>query len=210
MNKSKLVFDIETCPRSLNKDLKELFDAKVERSSTQETREKKEIEYSFRNPIYNQVVAIAALYETPSGGISEKVFFSRDDEKEVISNFMYYISKFSGLFIHFNGLDFDVPILLTKCAMYGIEPPRRFCNTIRFHTDPHYDIMQVLTNWGKFGIGLKEATVAFGIKNPKDFLGGKDILDFMKTATDKEIQEYCMEDVRSTYELFNKVYQVYQ
>ncbi len=152
------------------------------------------------------------MYEDIEGNVHEKVFFSRDNEEEVITNFINYISKFNGLFVHYNGLDFDVPILLMKCAQYGIEPSRRFCTTIRFRTDPHYDLMQILTNWGKFGIGLQEALIAFGIKDSKEVLKDKDIdiIEFMKTASDEEISEYCMEDVRSTYELFKKVYQVYQ
>lgn len=209
-SKSKLVFDIETTPKKLEGELKELFDSKLERNSTEENREKKEAQYAFRNPIYNQVVTIATLYENANGDIVEKVFHSRDNEKEIINDFITYISKFHGIFVHYNGLDFDIPILLSKCAIYNIIPSQKFSTTIRFRTDPHYDVMQVLTNWGKFGISLKEAVTAFEIKNPKDLLGDKDILSFMKSATDEEIQNYCMEDVRSTYELFKRVYQVYQ
>lgn len=212
MNKSKLVFDIETVPKKRDKVLEELFNAKVKRNSNGENREKKEIEYSFRNPIYNQIVAIGVIYEDTNGDVKEGMFFSRDDEKEVIEGFMKYISRFQGLFIHYNGLDFDVPILLAKAAIYGIEPSRKFCNTIRFRTDPHFDVMQVLTNWGRFGISLSEAATAFGIKDPKEVLKEKDIdiIEFMKTASDEEIQEYCIFDVRTTYELFKKVYQIYQ
>jgi len=212
MGKSKLVFDIETVPRKRDTILDDLLSYKMRNVKDEEQRKKDEIKYTFRNPIYNQVIAIGVLHEDINGNVKEGIFFSRDNEKELIEKFMHYISKFQGLFIHYNGLDFDVPILLAKAAIYGIEPSRRFCNTIRFRFDPHYDIMQALTNWNKFSISLREAATVFGVKDSKEILKEKDIdiIEFMKTATDEEIQKYCAEDVRTTYELFKKVYQIYQ
>ena len=210
MTKSKIILDIETKPRERDKTLQALLDYKMRNIVDVKEREAKEISYTFRNPIYTQVVCIGTLYVNAVEEVKEKVFFSKDNEEEVINSFMTYISKFTGLFVHFNGLDFDVPILLAKSAIYGIQPPQRFCNTIRFRSDPHYDIMQIFTNWGRFGNSLEELLITFGIKNSKELLEGKNVLEFMKTRSNEDIVKYCMEDVRSTYELYKKISKVYQ
>ncbi len=204
-----IVFDIETLPNELDEITSKLLDHKV-RNVVEEKKEQEMLQYRFHEPAYAKVCCIGALYDKGDGSeIKQKTFFSRDNEKEVIENFINYISQFTGKFVSFNGLDFDAPFILYKCCQYGIEPPQRFCNLVRFRVTPHFDLMQILTVWGKFRISLAEACYSFGI-TVKENLHGLDILTFLQQASDEDIQLYCQEDVQSTYMLYKKVSLIYQ
>lgn len=210
MKPNIIVFDIETLPLEIDVNMEKLLDYKV-RNVPEEEKEKKKLEYKFHEPQFARVVSVGVLYyNATSEEITETIFYSKNDERKIVEEFIQYISRFKGRFVHYNGLDFDVPFLLYKCALYGIEPSSRFCNLTRFRSDPHYDLMQVLSNWGKFKIRLAEALVSFGIRNSKDVLEDKYILDFLRKASDEEIKRYNLEDVRSTFELYQKVSKVYQ
>ena len=158
MNKNNvLVLDIETKPKPYNDLLDKLLLKKVRSLSTYEAVDKKR-KYSFRSPVFADIMHIGTLFEdVATGDIYEEQFVSDGDEKQLIQNFIDYITPFTGTYVHFNGLDFDCPFILTKCALYGITPPDNFCKLIRFSTYPHYDLMQVLTHWGRFPMSLEEA-----------------------------------------------------
>jgi len=205
-----LILDIETLPNDLNENMEFLLNKKVQ-NELEEKKERRKLEYRFHEPPYARVCSISTIWSSDGESISrEETFFSRNDERKVIEEFITYISKFSGVFVHYNGLDFDVPFILAKCALYGIDPPQRFCNLIRFRTNPHYDIMQVYTAWGRFRVNLAELLITFGISNSKDVLQGKDTLAFLLEASDEDIQKYNMEDVRSTFELYKRINKVFK
>ena len=161
-----LVFDIETLPNDLNETTTKLLEHKV-RNVVEEKKEQEKLQYRFHEPQYARVCCISCIWDNGTGNVKAKTFFSRDNEKEVIEGFIKYISNFRGKFVTFNGLDFDAPFIIYKGAQYGIEPPQRFCNLIRFRTDPHADLMQMLSAWGKFRISLAEACYSFGIPDRK-------------------------------------------
>lgn len=210
MKPNIIVFDIETLPLEIDVNMEKLLDYKV-RNVPEEEKEKKKLEYRFHEPQFARVISIGVLYyNSASEEITETIFYSKNDERKIVEEFIQYISRFKGRFVHYNGLDFDVPFLLYKCALYEIDPNPRFSNLIRFRNGPHYDLMQVLSSWGKFKIRLAEVLVSFGIKNSKDVLEDKYILDFLREASDEEIKRYNLEDVRSTFQLYQKVSKVYQ
>ncbi|MCK9542528.1 MAG: hypothetical protein M0R03_10930 [Novosphingobium sp.] len=211
-----ICFDIETCPKVLSEQEEQLLESKLrnyEKDSKEYSNKKTNLIYG--NPLYNQVVAISTLMsnspQTPIESTHYGVFFNKQDEESLIKDFINYISQFPyAKYVHFNGLDFDVPILLAKCAMYAVTPPARFCNTIRFRTDPHYDIMQVFSNWGRFYVNLRELLIRFCISDSKSYLNNLDRIDFMVQASDDDIKKYSIEDVKSTYLLFQKIFRIYQ
>jgi predicted PolB exonuclease-like 3'-5' exonuclease len=208
-NPSVIVFDIETLPNDLDDTMYYLLEHKV-RNVVEEKKEQEMLHYRFHEPPYARICAISVIWSKDGETVTqEKLFFNRNDEKQILEEFIKFIKNFTGRFVHFNGLDFDVPFILYKCCQYGIEPPQRFCNLIRFRSEPHFDLMQILTAWGKFRISLAEALVTFGIKNSKNVLQGKDTLLFLLSATNDEIKEYSMEDTKSTFELYKKVHLIY-
>lgn len=200
------VFDIETTPIQ-DETLDKLLEEKVSLLKDDE-KELQRKRHRFLNPVYAKVLAIGSIYVvSETGKVREKVFYG--DEKSILEQFSNYLSKFQGLFIHYNGMDFDVPFLLARMAVHGIQPPsRRFCNLTRFRNDIHYDIMQVFSCWKVWGVRLSEICYIFDVQNPKDILEGKEVTDFLLTATEDQIKEYVMGDVRSSYEVYKKLSEI--
>jgi len=208
MTPSCFVFDIETLPKVVTPELADLLNHKV-RKVAKEKYEEEKIRYSFISPVYAKVFSIATLYDTGDGVPVKYSFFNKEDEETLLRDFVSYLSQWHDKYVHYNGLDFDVVFILFKCMQYGIELPTKFCNLIRFRFEPHFDIMQALSSWGKFPISLAEALTVFGLQNSKDALNGLDTLSFLQTATDQQILHYNEEDVKGTYELYKRIYQFY-
>jgi len=208
---SFLILDIETIKKPDTKEFEELLTYKT-RNVPPERVEREKERYRFISPIYSNALCIGTLLVDPDGNTWEEQFFSREDEESIVKSFFEYIDPFKGRYVHFNGLDFDVPYLLFKSIVYGINPPQDFCNLIRFRTKPHYDVMQVITNWGKFPISLAETSLTLGISNPKQILESTnhDIIKFLLTASEDDIRRYNMEDVRSTYQAFKKTFTIFK
>lgn len=202
-NKSILVLDIETQP-VVDSNLELLLQSKVQKLEESQ-REVKQTLYSWLHPIYAKVYAIGTLYSSGKGTpVKERVFTG--SEVDILNKFNAYISQFKGVFVHFNGLKFDVPFILTRMAIHGIEPSNNlFCNLVMYRTYPHYDLMQVLSAWREFPISLREACYAFSIGDPKEILGKSDVTSFLTSCTEEDLIEYVMGDVRATYELYLKV-----
>lgn len=207
---SVLVIDVETLPKDQDEKLQHLIEHKLRNLSTLEEKEARRTQLRFLDPVYNKICAIGTLNESDDGRIKEKVFFSRDDEFQMLTDFAKYVENYKGTFVHFNGLGFDVPLIMAKCAEYGVLLPQRFCTLTRYRTNPHYDIMQVYGCWGAFKPSLNELAYTFGLESPKDILGGKSVVEFLQAATDEEIKEYCMGDVRVEHQLFKKIHAIYQ
>uniref|UniRef100_A0A7C3SMJ5 Predicted 3'-5' exonuclease PolB-like domain-containing protein n=1 Tax=Dictyoglomus turgidum TaxID=513050 RepID=A0A7C3SMJ5_9BACT len=210
-----LVFDIETFPITHDKKLETLVRYKV-RNVPEEEKEEKIKSYCFHEPQYSRVICISYLISIDGENIAYKdTFFSREDEESLIRNFISVVEDFEntyrGVYVTYNGIDFDVPYLLYKCALYNINPPQRFCNLIRFRNNPHYDVMQVMTNWGKFKISLQEMCYSFGVIDPKEIKeDGESTLDFMLRATDEEIILYNTRDVDSLFSLYKQISKIFQ
>lgn len=201
------ILDIETTPIQDDPVLEKLLDEKTKSIDDEISRELQKKKYRFLNPIYAKVLAIGSIYVvSDTGAVREKIFYNSSDEKTLLSEFSTYLSNFKGLFIHYNGLDFDVPFLIARMAVHGIQPPSaRFCNLTRFRHDIHYDIMQVFSCWKVWGVRLSEICHIFGVESPKDILKGQDVTDFLLTASEDQIKEYVMGDVRSSYEVYKKL-----
>jgi len=204
-NLSVLTFDIETLPIE-DKSLDKLLEYKI-RNLPEDEKEIKKNQHRFLNPVYARVAAIGVLYQKIDGSLIKKVFLG--DEIDILNGFSNYLKKFRGLYVHFNGMGFDVPFILARMAVHGIQPPNeRFCNLVRYRTNPHYDVMSVLCSWreyGTFGVSLREVAYIFGVEDPKNILGDKDVTQFLLNGTEEQIKEYVMADVVATYEIYKKL-----
>jgi len=215
-NSHGLVLDIETLPKEATPTaITEQLLVHKTRNWAADKVEMQKLHYRFHEPQFAKVVCIGTLFDDGEGNIHRQQFSDMDNEENVVREFIEYTTQYCdnymhARFVHFNGLDFDVPFLLYKCAEYEIVPPARFCNLIRFRSDVHYDIMQLLSAWGKFAISLREACISFGVTDPKESLNNVDTLSFLASASEKEILQYNMADVESTYKVFKKVIKIYQ
>jgi predicted PolB exonuclease-like 3'-5' exonuclease len=113
--------------------------------------------------------------------------------------------------VSFNGRTFDIPLLELAAFRYGVSVPgwfnvgaksfEQYRN--RFNLDAHFDLQEILTNFGstRFTGGLNLAANLLGKPGKMDVEGHmvQDLYDAGKVA---EINDYCRCDVLDTYFVF--------
>ena len=112
--------------------------------------------------------------------------------------------------VTWNGIGFDLPYIYKRAAVLGINPgnfgaPPLTTWTARYKTDRHYDLMQIWGGWRDF---TKLDTVA-GLMLGEKKTQGIDVtkfIDQMKTEEGaREILDYCVQDTRLTWRLFERM-----
>ena len=82
----------------------------------------------------------------------------------------------------------------------------RFLNLRRYNYDPHVDVMQFLSRWGREGVSLETACHAFGIPSPKEGeVKGNTVAEAFHRGDLEAVKDYVMRDVEATYQLFLKI-----
>jgi predicted PolB exonuclease-like 3'-5' exonuclease len=83
---------------------------------------------------------------------------------------------------------------------------RLFLDTYRYGRFPHFDVCLALENQ----LTLEAACEMLGIDNPKtEAIRGSDVFEYYKRGQILEILNYCLRDVESTYEIFQKIQSFY-
>ncbi|MDA7949867.1 MAG: 3'-5' exonuclease [Pirellulaceae bacterium] len=113
--------------------------------------------------------------------------------------------------VTFNGRTFDVPLLELAAFRYGISVPEWFRLHApsyeqprnRYNTSAHFDLQDLLTNFGatRFNGGLNLAANLLG-KPGKMRVQGDMVQDMFHDGKLAEINDYCRCDVLDTYFLF--------
>jgi len=208
-----LIFDIETVPLT---GLPEPLELEVARRTKREVErgelEPPEAESLVRSvsPFFGRVLAIGMrLYDDKTGENKDKVI-SEATEKDTLQSFFETVNHSASQdlrYVHFNGLGFDVPFLIIRAAMHGIAiSSYRFLNQRRFSYDPHIDVMQFLSRWGREGVSLDLACRSFDIPSPKEGeVKGETVAAAFEQGDLEAVREYVMRDVEATYWLFLKI-----
>ncbi len=109
--------------------------------------------------------------------------------------------------VTFNGKDFDIPFIQKRSGIrkvfQGQKMPSITCN--RYYNDRHFDVMQVLSNFGKeTWMSLQDYCIMYGIP-VDDPITGCDIGPLWMAGRIKEIEQHCASDVRLTLELYKRI-----
>ncbi len=208
-----LIFDIETVPLP---ELAEPLEREVARRTKREVEkgelEQLEAESLVRSvsPFFGRVLAIGMrLYDDKTGENKDKVI-SESSEEATLQTFFETINHAASQdlrYVPYNGLGFDVPFLIIRAAVHGIAIQNpRFLNQRRFSYDPHIDIMQFLSRWGREGVSLDLACRSFGVPSPKEGeVKGETVAAAFERGDLEAVREYVMRDVEATYQLFLKI-----
>ncbi|BET67240.1 hypothetical protein ASA1KI_21580 [Opitutales bacterium ASA1] len=91
------------------------------------------------------------------------------DERSLLLEFSACFCGNSTVWVHYDGLSFDVPFILSRMRWLGIECSiSRFGDTRRFQQDPHCDVREILSNWDHSrSIPLEVAALQAGLPSPK-------------------------------------------
>src|SRR5213593_2086589 len=176
------------------------------------------------SPFRGKIVAIGviriddgrscALYEVP-GQTDVRVekagsrTYISGTEKQILEKFWEWFDNDSR-FISFNGRQFDGPFLMIRSAVNGVIPKRDLVG-YRYQMHPNCDLREALNFYGttnnrqvKFNLDL--ACKAFGIATSKsEGVDGRSVESWYRDGRHREIADYCLEDVRATRELYEKI-----
>ena len=220
----KLVIDIETVGtpwEELDHYVREYMIKGLSEGDAEQTRQAGGL-----SPFRGKIVAIGvinigdgrscALYEMP--GQSEikveragaRTYIS-GSEKQILEKFWEFFDSDSR-FISFNGRQFDGPFLMIRSAINGIVPKRDLVG-YRYGFHPNCDLREALNFFGtvnarQFKFNLDLACKAFGVETSKgEGLDGRSVETWYRAGRHREIADYCLDDVRATAELYDKIAQ---
>lgn len=176
------------------------------------------------SPFRGKIVAIGviniddgrscALYEVPGqqelriekSGMRTYISGS---EKQILEKFWdFFVSD--SRFITFNGRQFDGPFLMLRSAINGIVPKRDLVG-YRYGFHPNCDLREALnffgtTNSRQFKFNLDLACKTFGVETSKsEGVDGRSVETWYRAGRHRELADYCLEDVRATAQLYEKV-----
>ncbi len=132
------------------------------------------------------------------------------NEKTLLETFWKILNKYPSLhLISFNGRNFDAPFLMLRSAKLGVRPSRNLMSGTKFNYQQHTDLIDELTFYMPTMSGATRRynfdffTRAFGITSPKaEGVDGSKVAQYFKDGRINEISEYCLRDVRATWELY--------
>lgn len=220
----KLVIDIETVGtpwEELDPYVREYMMKGLSEGDAEEARRAGGL-----SPFRGKIVAIGvinigdgrscALYEMP-GQTELKVeknngrTYISGTEKQILEKFWEFFDSDSR-FISFNGRQFDGPFLMIRSAINGIVPKRDLVG-YRYGFHPNCDLREALNFFGtvnarQFKFNLDLACKAFGVETSKgEGLDGRSVETWYRAGRHREIADYCLDDVRATAELYDKLAQ---
>lgn len=160
------------------------------------------------NACYSRIVGIG-LYDEQKYNYLCCSKISEEDMLRYLMNEHVFNNKC--LLIGHNVLGFDIPFIVRRCIFYDITIPKNSCFNIAnakpwVLTERIFDTMLfwMLTSKSDF-ISLDLLCKFLGVKTPKgDFCGSK-VLDAVKEGNYSDIGDYCLQDVRATYECYQRL-----
>jgi len=176
------------------------------------------------SPFRGRIVAIGviniedgrscALYEVP-GQTDLRIekagmrTYISGTERQILQKFWEFFENDSR-FISFNGRQFDGPFLMIRSAVNNVIPKRDLVG-YRYGFHPNCDLREALNFFGtvnarQFKFNLDLACKAFGVETSKgEGLDGRSVETWYRVGRHREIAEYCLDDVRATKELYEKI-----
>ena len=218
----KLVIDIETVGipwEELDPYVREYLIKGLSDGDAEETRRAGGL-----SPFRGRIVAIGvirlddgrscAMYEVPgqtelrTEKVNARTYIS-GSEKQILEKFWQFFDDDSR-FISFNGRQFDGPFLMIRSAIHGVVPKRDLVG-YRYGYHPNCDLREALnffgtTNSRQFKFNLDLACKTFGVTTSKsEGIDGRSVETWYRAGRHREIADYCLEDVRATAQLYEKI-----
>lgn len=161
------------------------------------------------NPRLGRVCAIGhtgIIKETGEQVSWAQVAETEADEGDLLDNFWTLVGA-QGTIVGWNSHGFDLPFLVTRSMLNGIQPPQGITNYLRRYSyQPHFDVKMALLNWPSGyakGNGLDEWAKAFGLEGKSAH--GSEVYGMAERGEWDKIGEYAADDARLTWELAKRV-----
>lgn len=167
------------------------------------------IPYTFQVPISVAVGKISADYRLLDVAVLDEPLFR---PHVITEHFWRGWDRYRRpTLVSFNGRTFDIPLLELAAFRYGVGVPgwfnvgaksfEQYRN--RFNLDAHFDLQEILTNFGstRFTGGLNLAANLLGKPGKMD-VEGHMVQDLYDAGKVTEINDYCRCDLLDTYFVF--------
>ena len=211
MQAKYLSLDIETIPKADINDYPVEIQSYIQDKIEKQQERNSDFNYDFFASIdadFGKIICISlAIHDSNNNKIKMKSCIS-DDEKELLLEFNSIISKYDYLFIHYNGINFDIPFILKRLVYHNIKlGNKRFSQLRRFSSQPHFDLMQEWAFWDYQKIkSLEVMCYLHNIPSPKTVLHGSKVYETYQKGDWKSIQKYCEFDAATVLNLYLKIY----
>lgn len=121
-------------------------------------------------------------------------------EKDLLERFWASVRSEGMPLVTYNGLGYDVPLLMRRSLYLGIPCPQ--IQVDRFKHPQVIDLMQILSYDGKLpNKSLSFYANRFGLKTPEPDMGGQDIAAAWLTGDKEAVRRKCALDVEMTTKL---------
>ena len=216
------VFDIETIPaQNLPDGVAPKFDpSTVKHGNTKDPEKRKAKEAQAKAIFYNgldktmslhpdlcEVICFAGIrLDTVSKTTMSTVLSGEPQTIEQGWSFITDAYKDFVPLVSYNGIGFDLPVMLHRAMTLNIPVSIRMYNelTKRYLKHQHYDLMQILAGWDR----QKWESLDFYLK--RFGIGGKtgdgsQVYKMWKEGKIKDIEDYCKNDAFKTGQLFTRI-----
>ncbi len=205
-----LALDIETVPMKALSEYSSAIQDKVNEKISRQQERNPDYDYDYFASIhgdFGKIICISLGYVNNDNEIRLKSL-AGDKEEEILKEFNDIISGHRGIFIHYNGLNFDIPFILQRMAHNGLVPSnRRFSDLRRYSTNPHFDVMMQYYNWDMQKVlPLGILASLYGLPDPKEDLSGDQVFQAYKEEKWNRIIHYCEFDTATTLNLWRKIF----
>lgn len=128
---------------------------------------------------------------------------------ELVKLFWGACEKWEGMLVTFNGRGFDFPVLEMQAIRLGLKCPNYFQDaktSFRHRYGRHIDIMDVLSNYGAARrVGRLDYILKMLGLPGKGEVHGSEVNQLWKDKRFNEVEEYCVDDVKQTFECFKRL-----
>jgi DNA polymerase elongation subunit (family B) len=134
----------------------------------------------------------------------EPVAFSDDDEEKLlVALHEYLMARYPYTIITYNGKSFDVPFLVMRGALYGLDfasvlPSDRYSKS-------HFDVYEN-TAGGKWGLPAKLSELAWFLGLPDVEGAGSQVQEQYNAGDIEGIIEHCKSDVTTTESIYKMLF----
>jgi predicted PolB exonuclease-like 3'-5' exonuclease len=208
--KNHLALDIETVPlqdlSEYSTSVQEKIFEKIERRQSHDPK----FDYNYFASLhgdFGKIICLSLGYIAEDESIRLKSFWG-EDEHQILLQFNETLEKHQGIYLHYNGLNFDVPFILQRMAHHGLAPAgNSFSNMRRFSAEPHFDVMMMYYNWDlQKALPLGILAELYSIPSPKEELSGDKIFEVYQAKEWTKIIHYCEFDTATTLNLWRKIF----
>lgn len=167
-------------------------------------------EWDIRSAAYTVDPAMADTDERRESTLPSGATMYSSSERTLLEHWWRLLeTRNDRVLVSFNGRGFDAPFLMLRSAVLGLRPSKNLMAGTRFNYAGHIDLIDELTYYSGAQNGATRRfnfdffAKSFGITSPKEAgIDGSKVGDFYRDGRMADIAEYCLRDVRATWELF--------